>query len=441
MVLLLAAAAPSFGQGERGVFTGPSILSRGTRPLGRSGGRPINLRFNLTFGASYYGGITPAGLEPGLTLGDDSVYIGNVGFGVAGTRSTPRSTTSGQYQGMVNVLGTRSRLNGLNQQGQLTHQHRLTRRWSAFGVISALTRTNVVNGFNSSPFDQLLPLESVVTPEAEPFDSRLIQGVAGGGFQLQKSSRLNVSFFGGAGLQRRKASALVDSDFYIAGAEAGYRLSSRTSVGATYTFFNVYHRRRFGEAFAHTALGTYNVVLSPRWTLGLGAGLFRLESERVNSVAVDPLITAITGVTSALQVSHVLFNGLAAQAALNGSFRTSNLSFSYARGANPGNGFILSGQAERINAQYSYSGLSRTTLTAFAFRANFLPVLLGPSGSNRYRITGTGVSGAYRLSSFLHVIGSAQLLDSQSLQVLNRKRYALTVGIGFQPGEVPLVLW
>ncbi|MEZ5404514.1 MAG: hypothetical protein R2729_32850 [Bryobacteraceae bacterium] len=428
-------------QSDAGVFGGPSILSRGTRPIGRSGGRPIRLRANLTFGTAYYGGLTPAGVEQDLSFPNQNGYAGYMGFGVAGTRETPRSRTSGQYQGLVNLFGNQLRFTGVNQSGQLTYERRINRQLTAFVAGRGLMYNTVLTGFSPVGYDQPI-FDEVTAPQTETFDSRMIQAIGGAGLTYQKSARLSFSVLGAAGLQRRKSRALVDSNVYLASGEVNYRLSRRTAIGANYMFMDIFHRRGYGESYAHTYMATFQRTLSQHWDIGLGAGALRMESDRLQTVQVDPLVRALTGQSSALVAFHGVFWGMAGRASLNGNFRTSSTSFSYDRGANPGNGFVLSGQMERYRASYNYSGIRRASLGVFAMRVRFIPVLQAFNVRD-YKSTGAGASFGYRLTNFLHFTSTAQYIRGTTTAATNfqRDRYVLTVGLALQPGEVPLVLW
>ena len=454
-VFPIAAVAAAFflgpsaaqSQPSDALFTGPNILSRGTRPIGRSGGRPIGFRANLTFGTSYYGGLTRAGLETNMRPGDVSTYSGNLGFGVSGTRATPRSSTTGQYQGFVQVFGNQVTFSGLNQFGQISHQRQLSRRWSTFVAGMGSTQTTVINGIGANIFaPDLINGQALAIPQSEPFDTRFLQGVASSGFSFKKSARLTFTMSGAGAIQRRKATALVDTNAYMANGEVSYQLSRRTGIGATYSFMTFFHKRNFGEAQAHTYMGIVNRVLSPHWSIGGGLGVLRMETQRLEPVTIDPLITALTGQVGGVQAAHSIFHGLAAQGSLNGSFRSSSLSVSYNRGANGGNGLVLTSQAEIVGAQYSYSGIRRTSLSLYGVRNHFVPVL-SAFGINRYTSTFLGMGVGYRLTGFLHFQSSAQIgrshaeIRSGVVSPFARDRYAVSAGISFQPGEVPLVLW
>ncbi len=443
--LVFASTFPLTAQtANSGLFTGPSILSRGTRPLGRSGGQPVRFRANLTFGTAYYGGLTRAGLEPNLQLGDEATYAGFLGFGLGGTRATSRGSTRGQYQGSLNLFGNRVTFTGVNQRGQISHSARVSRRVTAMVMGSGGTQSTVLNGSSPVPFDSDL-FGNLADPFGEAFDTRMIQAMGATGLSYQKSARTTFSAFGGAGLQRRKAAALVDSNIYFAMGDFNHQKTRRTAFGANYMFMHVFHRRGYGQAYSQTMMGTFQHVLDSHWSVGLGGGAFRIETDRLQQVQVDPLIRAITGQASALEAFHKVFWGVAARASINGNYRTSVMSLSYDRGANPGNGFVLSGQLERVIGHYSYTGIRRSSVSAWATRMNYLPVLeaLNVSG---YRATTVGTSFAYRLTGFLHVTTSAQYLHSSSVLSSNvptfsRNRYIFQAGLSFQPGEVPLLLW
>jgi hypothetical protein len=430
-------------QGGEPIFRGPNILSRGTRPIGRSGDRPINLRGFVSIGAGYWGGLTRSATDDTGSFPNDNTYSGFLGFGGYGSRADVRSNTAASYRGGFQLFSKRAGYTGINQAGSVQHSRQIARRWSFFSQLGAASYSTVLSGVSPQPFDQPF-FDPAQTQANEVFDSRSYSVQAGAGVTYQKSARLTFGMSGGAFTVRRKSAALIGNESYFASGEMAYQLSRRTSVGAIYGFGTSFYRKGYGEAFFNTYQGAFSRVLSPRWQFSGTAGMYKIEMDQLRRVAVDPLVTLLTGQTSVLEAAYENHYGLAASAALSGRFQRSNFSLNYYRGANPGNGFVLASQAESANAYYTNQGFSRIGSGVWASWTRFKPVLRN-NNTQAYETYGAGTGASLRLTEFLHFTISAGIyrsdMDFSGNSDLKRTRYLVSAGLTFSPGEVPLVLW
>jgi len=83
--LCCALALPAFSQSIGG-YSGPSILSRGSRPGGRAGGNPVRFRGYASIGVGYTGGLTPVATDRQGQLFNGEGFGSFLGFGGYGAR-------------------------------------------------------------------------------------------------------------------------------------------------------------------------------------------------------------------------------------------------------------------------------------------------------------------------------------------------------------------
>jgi len=434
---------PAWGQttgGVTGGLGGPSILSRGGTPVGRSGGRPIRFRGFLSAAAFYSDGLTPPATDVrGNDIKQES-YGYNFGYGVYGTRPGRRSEISLSYTGSYHVSTVNSRYSGLNQSLSLNYGHQVSRRVQFFaGTRGSAQNTSLAN-FST-------PLVTDIAPEQSPtqfelFDNQYytLSGIAG--LAYQKSARWTFTFAGGAATTQRHSTALASGTGYFSNADATYALSRRTRVGATFGYNKILYRRSFGESDVMSLGGHWSRVLSPRWNAALGAGIYRSESTRLRRVAVDPLVAALLGQRTTLEVFHGINLGLQASAMLQGHYNRSSISFVLARGVGAGNSLLLTAQRDIASTSYSYAATRNLSFTASASYAKARALLISYQDLGSYETYGGGVGMSYRLFGPVHFTSSGHVRHyNQRGTSIVRDRYYVRIGLTFSPGELPLLFW
>jgi hypothetical protein len=421
-------------------FQGPAILSRGTRPLGRSGGRPIRFRGYVGAQAGYSSGLIRAATDRlGNFVEDDSEFA-SLSFGVQGTQSGRRSSGGVAYTGNLLLYSNQKYYSGLNQSLSAQYTRRMSRRWSMFTDVSA-TQQNVAYSLSGAPFFQQY-FDRPFEPYNELFDARVYALRGGAGLGYQHTARLSFAMGGGAFTTRRRTAGFVDGDGYSATGEVRYALSRRSGIGASYGFADFFFRRGYGESRAHTVMGQWNRVLNRSWNIGAALGTFYVESDRLGIIQVDPLVTALTGQTSALQAFYDTFRGLAASASLSGQWREHAANFSYYRGANPGNGLYLTSQMQSAGAGYSYLGVRNAGIGLDASWSQMKPLLESVQRLSRFESYVAGAHFSYRLIGGLHFSSGARLGRSKAGGTrFDRTYYQVQAGLSVSSGEVPLVLW
>lgn len=436
--LVASLCVPAFSQPG---FEGPSILSRGTRPIGRGDGRPVRIRAYAGLGAMYTDGLGAPGTTPDGKPFDVSSYGGNVTFGVYGGRTTPRDTLNVDYSGGMNLFSdSASFYTGLNQSLSLNYSRQLSNRWSMFSGVSANTANSALATFRPALTQNYFPNQ--YNPANELFDNRMYALGAGVGASYKASSRLTFSMMGGSGTVIRRSEGLISHYNWGSSGEVSYALNAKANVGAAYSFGQTGYRKGFGDAVMQSWMGMYSRQLSRRWFLGVGAGLYRVEMNRLTTVRLDPFLASIIGQSLTVERFYSTNQGLSASANLGAAFRRSTINFSYFRGVNPGNGVFLTSEAEGVGANWSYGGFRRLSFGAGGGWGRMKALLQTAADINRFESYSGFTGMSYRLTNFLHFNSSltatrAQIVGPSFL----RSRYMAVAGLAFSPGEIPLRLW
>jgi hypothetical protein len=420
-----------------GGYPNPAILNRPSAGANRSAGRPIRLRGYLTSMGLYTSGLTGASVANGGELVDDHSYGYSMGGGLLANYEDERSATSLDFSGFYNRFTRRFVYTGPSLFLNARHARQLGKRWSVMMRGAGLTQEIVF----PQRVNPLAPdLGGLPDTAQEVFDNRLSTGLLGAGIGYQPSARLVLRVSGDVITAQRKSTALVS---FFGGSSTGeleYLWSRRQSIGASYNYSNIFFRRSFGELQHMTWLGTYGRRLSPRWNLKLAAGVYRMDYERLQSVAVDPLITALTGQRFTLAALSGTRYGGAGSAQLGGVFRLYSLAFQYDRGVTPTNGVILAAEREAGGASFTYTGLRNLNVGLSAMRTRFKARF--ERGDRSEFWTGNGGLN-YRLFGPLYLTGNYTYIHFtfSSAQRFARDRVFASFGVTLSPGEAPLPLF
>ena len=436
VVLLLLAVSGAESQSTG--YGGPAILSRGTPRIGRGTARPIRLRPYASVFGQYINDLTRPATDQAGNFNPVNA-VGILGrLGLMGNYASERSLTA--VDGIVgyNVFTNNSYYTGANAHLSVSHSRQLSRRVNFYIAAAGVTQDNVIP-------QRLNPIagevETSLTHSAsQVFDSRYRSGQAITGFTIQPTRRWSFDLSGGAFTTQYHSNSLVSWRGFNASGEANYYLTPRQTIGAEYSFQEYYYTSRFGEGRSQYLMPTWSRRLDPRWTLRVGAGVYRLDYERLATVKVDPVIAALTGQSTTLVAVSGHVNGVSALVRLLGSFTNSTAEFTYRRGTDPGNGVILNAESQHFSAGYSYTGVRDWN---FGGRLWFGRWSEHFNNQNKYAWGSVGGGVSRRIASFVHfnseIVFIRSLLTSANRKSLNR--YYLLAGFSFSPGEIPLSLF
>ena len=422
-------------------YGGPNVLSRSVGIMGRPAGlAPLRFRFFGNLSGLYNTGLTSPVTDATGRIALASTSGFSAGGGAYAVNSTRTSQTTFGYTGAYTYTHGISQFSGVNQHLVLNHERRLSRRWGFFTGHSGGTQSNVLEARRVSQRDgafQNLFSEPYYT-YFEPVDSRMQFFSSGAGFHFQKSRRVSISFDGGIFAVHRSDS-LAGARGEQAQAEVSFQISRSQTVGAVYNFNHFHYLKQFGESFVQTPMLNYSRRLNRSWNMYVRGGQYRVESDRLRTVAVDPYVAALVGQSFTVEAFHGISYGTAFGAGVNGQWsQRHGVTVSYDRSINAGNGLTLTAQSETFGGHYQFGGRRNLSYGFGVVWARLEPLLEGQTKAT-FTSYGGEAGLSYRLNSYLYATAS---LNSQRVSYVgtefNRNRWTASVGISASPGELPL---
>ena len=444
-MLALGLAGAGLGSGvlsAQNTYGGPNVLSRTAGIMGRPAGlAPLRFRFFGNLSGLYNTGLTTGVTDATGQIAQASTQGFSAGGGAYAINSTRATQTTFGYTGAYSYTRGISQFSGVNQHMVVNHERRLSRRWNFFTGHSVGTQSNILEARRVSQRDGAFQniFNEPYYSYFEPVDSKLAFFSSGAGFQFQKSRRVSISFDGGVFAVRRSGNSLASGRGEQAQAEFSYQISRTQTIGAVYNFNHFYYLRQFGESFVQTPMLTYNRLLNRSWSVFLRGGRYRVESDRLRTVAVDPFIAALVGQSFTVEAFHDVTYGTAFGAGVNGRFNQRHgITVSVDRSVNAGNGLTLTAQSTTFGSHYQFSGRRNFSFGFGAVWAQLEPILDSQTRANFTSYGGEGGM-SYRLNSYLYATAS---LNSQKVRYVgttfDRNRWTASVGISASPGELPL---
>ncbi len=438
-------AVPCWPQMSGG-YTGPSVLSRGARPIGRSGGTPIRFRGYGSVSSVYATGLTPIATDRAGEAFDDKGWGATAGFGLYGSKSGRRSATTVSYGGGYQLFQENSYYNGVNHNVSVSHERQLNKRWTLGVGVNGTQMSNILaaQAATRSPFDST-GYTNLFDLSTDAFDGNVLSYGGQATASYQKSARWTFSMSGGTFITRRHSQSLASAQGYGANGEASYAISRRTQVGIAYSYNNFFYPKGFGRSDVNSWMGTFSRVLTKRWSFNGAAGLYRVESQRLDRVQVDPAVAALIGQSSSVEVSHTITHGLSAGAGLQGRYGRAGIGLGFQRGIAPGNGVYLTSQQDSVFANVSVLGTRRFNVGFFGNYVRLKQLFGALSGPGFFDTYGGGGGSSYRLFSFVHLTANADYrrtnIDNAFRRDFLRNRSQVSLGLAFSPGELPLNLF
>lgn len=432
-IAALVSVSPLFAQ-----YGGPAILARGQAPAAMEASQ-IDFRPYATVSGVYDSGLNGVAVDSQGALINDASFGVSVGLGVSGLHSWKHTKIGLSYSGAFSHYA-KTFYDGVTSQNlQLSITHQLSRHATlSFNNAAALYGSN--RTAPSLPQTVEFDPTTLYVPTNDFFDNRTISFSSQGNISIQRSTRTSVSVGGDGFLVRRRSSALFGVTGVGAHGDIQYRASRRSTVGVMYSFMHYAFKGIASGTDSHTVGATYSLTLSRSLQLSGIGGITRYENVFVQTVAIDPAIAALIGITSAQQRSYQ------AKIIPNIAFRLSKVVpsgtvFLYGmHGLNPGNGLFLTSTSTTAGAGYNYSGIRHWSISAGATYNRSISVgnLLGD-----YSSYATNLSVSRQVARATHAVFSfnARKYASSDFQNYNKWSYGVRLGLSFSPGEIPLRLW
>jgi hypothetical protein len=433
-LVFLAAAISAVAQQS----DGPAILTRGEAPAAMAVPQ-MSFRPFVEFSGAYDTGLTGVAINSQGQLGSTVSAGMAVSGGVSGVHTWKHTKIGLDYRaGMSHYLKTtyydsaeQSLMLGVTR--QLTRHTTLALRESG-GQFS--------RGYGMPYLSQAVPFDSSASyiPTSDFYDNRTIYASSQADLTMQKSARLSFNLGGDGFLARRRSSALYGVTGAGARGDAQYRLSSRTSIGAGYTYAHYAYRGVFSGTDLHGFVATYGIRLTKALEFSAYGGVMRAETKFVQNVAIDPAIAALIGASTGTAIVHRIDLVPNVVGRLSQTFSRGVLYLSAGHTVMPGNGLFLTSETTSANAGYTYTGRRSWSFSTQAGydHAKSVGNVLGYYGG----ITGS-LSASRQLMRSVHAVASFNVRKYQSpdFNLYNRLIYTVRVGIGFAPGSVPLRAW
>jgi hypothetical protein len=432
-LVCLGLALPAFAQ-----YAGPAVLARGEAPSSLTGPN-IKFRPFVELTGTYDTGLANVSVNDTGQLANGSSYGAQLAWGISGNHDWKHTTLGLSYRGSFAHYVQKSAYDSINQDLLLGVTHQFTRH-----TMVSFRETAGIFSRDAGPLGltQTVPFDPSTTyvPTTDFFDNRTMYSETQLDFVLQKSARLSFDLGGNAYLVGRRSQALNGVRGLGARGDVQYRVTRRTTIGAGYTFQHFTFSRIFGAADVHDVAGSYSVALNATTEFSALVGAARIELTSIRTVPIDPAIAALLGITTGLEVAHLVAYTPTFTARLSKTLPQGVVYLAGGRSITPGNGLFLTSYATSALAGYTYTGLRRWSLNVNAMYTRASAV---GAQHSRYGTVIGSLAASRQIARSLHFIASlsARRYLSPDFHNYNRLVYVATMGIGFTPGDVPLRLW
>jgi hypothetical protein len=351
-------------------YSGPAVLSRSysvNRPL-----IPQQLRWQESAGlnAVYDTGIISGIASPGGTAGSGGAIVGTeLTWSFAGRKYVRHDQIGVRFGGNASHYSG-GQYGGMNNSITMDYTHVLSRRLSVTlsGTGSIFSQNYALENPSIGPETSIANINLSSSPNIQIFDTGTKQFSAQADVTWHKSSRLSFNLgLADFGISRNAPGLLGVSGRQASG-DVNYRLTRKTTIGASYSFSWYLYPRGFGNSDINTAGLIYSYAISRSVQVRMRVGLSRVESLGLQTVPIDPSIALLIGTHAGVIDAYRTSRNTDISAQLVKDFRGGRTaSIAYAQGVSPGNGLFQTSRQETISA----------TLSTKLFRTYSLQLALG----------------------------------------------------------------
>ncbi len=430
-------------QKDQEEYEGPSILTRDKSSIGERGGKLIDFRYYVDIQGVYDSGFAPF-VSPTTGSVENTAGPGtSIGWGVIGTRLWKRDRLSLEYHGDYTDYANYT--SGQDEFLNLHYSRILKRR------LTLDVRENAGTSYQANGYYRFAPLTSadeIAVPVNDLFDIRTNFLDTRADITWQKTLRLSFSAGGTGFIIRRDQYQIPGTNGYDAHGSVAYRVKRTQTVSVNYSHDWFTFQREYGHSqFDSVQLG-YNIDFGHHWAFQAGVGGSIVRVLGLESIPVDPVVTAILGITSVTVVSNQTFHAPKLTGALIKKFERSTVSLNYIQDISPGNGVYLTSRSTAGAASYSYLGISKMSIGANAIYSSLSS--FGQQNLGQYHNIGVGLGMTYRVARDMHLTlrydyrhyninGSGATPTLGAISSLDEHR--ISVGFGYSPGDRPLAIW
>jgi len=345
-------------EGDSG-YSGPAVLTRSytlARPMDATS---IKWTGSLGFTYSWDDGDAP-GLVNGST-GFVSAKASAVGLNLSltGRHRWKRDLIGLSYTGNYSryfAQNTFYNLSGLNNSLNLDYAHIFSRRFQFHLVESVqdLSQNYPLENPALQPGSSVANINLSTSPSIQLLNNTVHQSSTQAGVTYRQTARLSydgtVSYF----IIGQTEAGLTGMRGQQYSGDLNYRLTSRTTVGAYYTYTDYNYSHGVSHATSNGGGLIYSYAINRHMQLRTRFGVSQIKSTAYETIALPPELAAILGRGDSLinASSNFLTTDVSGQLIRDfGKSRTASLAF--ARGESPGNGLLLTSVQETATAGYS----------------------------------------------------------------------------------------
>jgi hypothetical protein len=434
VLTLFGLALPAFAQ-----YAGPAILSRGEAPAAMSS-PDIKFRPFVDITTGYQTGLA------GVAVSDSQGNLPNADswtlaltWGVSGSHNWRHTRLGLDYRGSLSHYLQLGVYDSVSQSFLLSVSQQITRHVSLSLRENAgvFTRAFGLGGLSQTvSFD---PSQSYV-PTTDFFDNRTYYVSSQADLKIQKTARLSFDLGGDNFLIRYRAAGLVGTTGLGARGDLQYRISRRSTIGVGYHFEHFFFTGQYGAADIHSVSGAFSRALTARLEFSVALGAARIEQTFIQSVAVDPVIAALLGVSTTTEIAHFVSWIPVGNVRLAQVFHQGVAYVSVGREIVPGNGLFTTSYSYNVSGGYTYTGVRRWSFSSLAAfdRERSVGNFIG-----RYSNVGGGFTASRQIARSVHLVFgyNARRYSSPTFQNYNRPIQEGHIGLGFTPGDIPLRIW
>jgi hypothetical protein len=253
------------------------------------------------------------------------------------------------YNGGYQHYNSNFFISGPTQNLTLGYTKRLGRRWSL-----SLTEGAGIYLYGETSYSSQATNTTPLV--ANPFAPEMKFASSSFGLTYQQTRRLSYTLGGYYSLYRYTGPGGIGAEDVGGSISANYRLTARTTVGASYSYSYFLYQRHAGNDHLNGFYGTLAHQFQNHWSASVSAGVAR--SSAVGTIQVP--VTILTGQQQPL-TGYVLgsyhdvsdipsFSGTATH-----SYRRSQISINAGQGVSSGNGVFLASKNRFLGGIYSYN--------------------------------------------------------------------------------------
>jgi hypothetical protein len=421
-------------------YSGPAVLSRSytlERPIDS---KQLKWSWSVTSGQSYSTGLVTGAANPATAKTNASSYGNNTGWSVSGSHAWKKDQLSMSYSVSFSDYPWASNYSGINQSLSLGMSHQFSRRLTLHLTNSGSISPPSVSLSNplTTPGVSVANLNLANSPLLNPLDTRSRQFQTGASLTWQKSMRLSFSLQTGFFAVAFTGPSLTGNIGYSASADVNYRLDSKTTIGAAYSWGDYIYAQHQTVSASQSAGLIFSRSFGRSMQFRSRIGIGWVSSQAYTQVPINPIFVPLIGATSALADLGNKSSSTDISAQFVKDFRgRRTASISYARGVSPGNGLILTSIQETVTANFSTMVFRRFPLSMSGGRS-----ALASQAQN----TGGSIDEFFSLSTSHtltgHVTSSFSVQYSKfsitSMPGLNQQ-FMVSTGMGWSPG--PGKIW